>query len=98
LGAVAMLGSMAAPRTVPVGDKVALGEMASRVLSASLTPRKVFGGGEARRKLVRMASFRTRAVWGLLLVDPEQPGRNVGQRLGALHRCSLLPKTKKIAT
>ena len=55
-------------RTVPVGDKVALGETASRVLPASLTPRKVFGGGEARRKLARRESLRTYAVWGLLLV------------------------------
>ena len=41
---------------VPLGDNVALGEMVQRVLSASLTPRKVFGGGDARRKLARKAS------------------------------------------
>jgi len=37
------------------------------VLFASLTPRKVFGGGEARRKFARKASLRTCAVYGLLL-------------------------------
>ena len=36
-------GFVVALRTVPVGDKVALGEVASRELFASLTPRKVFG-------------------------------------------------------
>jgi len=55
-------GFIAVLRTIPVGDKVALREAASRVLSASLTPRKVFGGGEARRKLVRRASLRTCTV------------------------------------
>ena len=49
-------------RIVPLGDNVAPGEMGQRVLSASLTPRKVFGGGDARRKLVRRASRQTRAV------------------------------------
>ena len=49
-------------RIVPLGDNVALGEMVQRVLPASLTPRKVFGGGDARRKLARRASRRTRAV------------------------------------
>ena len=49
-------------RTVPVGDKVGLKETTSRVLSANLTPRKVFGGGEARRKFARRASLWTRAV------------------------------------
>ena len=43
-------------RIVPLGDKVALGEMVWRVLSASLNPRRVFGGGDARRKLARRAS------------------------------------------
>ena len=38
-------GFAAVLRTVPVGDKVTLGEVASRVLFASLTPRKVFDGG-----------------------------------------------------
>ena len=38
-------------RIVPPGDKVALGETVWRVLSASLTPRRVFGGGDARRML-----------------------------------------------
>ena len=52
-------------RIVPPGDKVALGEMVWRVLSASSTPRMVFGGGDARRKLARRASRWTRAVWGL---------------------------------
>ena len=40
-----VLGFVAALHTIPVGDKVALREPASRVLSASLTLRKVFGGG-----------------------------------------------------
>ena len=61
-GMTLALGFVAVPRTVPVGDKVALKETASRVLSASLTPRKVFGGGEARRKLARRASLRTCTV------------------------------------
>ena len=43
-------------RIVPPGDKVALGETVRRVLSASWTPRMVFGGGDARRKLARRAS------------------------------------------
>ena len=57
-------------RIVPHGDKVALGETAWRVLSTSLTPRKVFGRGDARRKLARRASRRTCAVWELLLASP----------------------------
>jgi hypothetical protein len=61
-GFVAVLG------TIPVGDKVALEEVAPRVLSTSLTPREVFGRGEARRKLARRASLRTCTVWRLLLV------------------------------
>ena len=60
-------GLVAVLRIVPLGNNVALGEMVQRVLSASLTPRKVFGGGDARRKLARRESRRTRAVWGLLL-------------------------------
>ena len=73
-GALRCLTMVSAPgfvtilRTVPVGDKVALREMASRVLSASLAPRKVFGGGEARRKLARRASLQTYTVWRLLLL------------------------------
>ena len=63
-------GLVAVLRIVPLGDNVVLGEMVQRVLSASLTPRKVFGGGDARRKLARRASHRTRAVWGLLLAIP----------------------------
>ena len=55
---------------VPPGDKVALGETAWRVVSTSLTPRGVFGGGDARRKLARRASRWTRAVWGLFLTIP----------------------------
>jgi len=55
-------GFVAGLRIVPLGDKVALGETVSRVLSASLTPRKVFGGREARRKLVRRASLQTCTV------------------------------------
>ena len=57
-------------RIVPPGDNVALGEMMWRVLSASLTPRRVFGGGDARKKLARRAFRWTRAVWGLLLAIP----------------------------
>ena len=57
-------------RIVPPGDNVAPGEMVWRVLSASLTTRRVFGGGDARRKLARRASRWTRAVWGLLLAIP----------------------------
>ena len=52
---------------VPPGDEVALWETVRRVLFASSTPRMVFGGGDARRKLARRASRRTRAVWGLFL-------------------------------
>ena len=51
-GVMSAPGFVAVLRTVPVGDKVAPGDAASRVLSASLTPREVFGGGEAKRKLV----------------------------------------------
>ena len=75
-------GLVAVLRIVPPGDKVALGETVWKVLSASSIPRRVFGGGDARRKLARRASRWTRAVWGL----------------GALHRRSLLPKIGKIAT
>ena len=63
-------GLVAVLRIVPLGDNVTPGEMVQRVLSASLTPRKVFGGGDARRKLARRASRQTRAVWGLLLAIP----------------------------
>ena len=93
-----VLGFVAALHTIPVGDKVALREPASRVLSASLTLRKVFGGGEAKRKLERRASLQTCTVWGLLLVLSSQQGQNVRQGLGVLCRWSLLPKTGKIAT
>ena len=54
---------------VPPGNKVALGETVRRVLSASSTPRMVFGGGDARRRLARKASRGTRVVWGLLLAS-----------------------------
>ena len=53
----------------PPGDKVALGETVRRALSASSTPRMVFGGGDARRRLARRASRWTREVWGLLLAS-----------------------------
>jgi len=60
-----VLGLVAVLRIVPLGDKVALGETMWRVLSASLTPRMVFGGGDARRKLARRASHWTsRTVFG----------------------------------
>ena len=49
-------------RIVPPGNKVALGEKVRRVLSASSTPRGVFGGGDARRRLARRAFPWTRAV------------------------------------
>ena len=62
-------GLVAVLRVVPPGNKVALGETVRRVLSASSTPRVVFGGGDARRKLVRRASRWTREVWGLFLAS-----------------------------
>ena len=74
-------GLVAVLRIVPLGDKVALGEMVWRVLSASLTPRRVFGGGDARRKLARRASRWTRAVWGLFLASlAAWPSRQPGAR------------------
>ena len=84
--------------TVPVGDKVALREAASRVLSASLTPRKIFGGGEARRRLARRAFPRTCTARRLLLMHSEQPGRNVSQGPDVHYWQPFLPKTEKIAT
>ena len=62
-------GLAAVLRIVPPGNKVALGETVRRVLSASSTPRIVFGGGDARRKLARRASRWTREVWGPLLAS-----------------------------
>ena len=62
-------GLMAIFRIVPPGDKVALGETVRRALYASSTPRVVFGGGDARRRLARRASRWTRAAWGLLLAS-----------------------------
>ena len=62
-------GWVAVLRIVPPGDKVALGETVRRVLSASSTPRVVFGGGDARRKLARRASRWTRAARGLSLAS-----------------------------
>ena len=59
-----VLGLVAVLRIAPPDNKVALGETVWRVLSASSTPRIVFGGGDARRKLARRASRWTRAVWG----------------------------------
>ena len=56
-------------RIVPPGDKVALGETVWRALSASSTPRVVFGGGDARRRLATKASRWTRAVRGLFLTS-----------------------------
>jgi len=70
LTTASMPGLVAALRIVSLGDNVAPGEMSQRVLSASLTPRKVFGGGDASRKLASMASRRTHAVWGLLIAIP----------------------------
>src|SRR6185312_2225156 len=54
---------------VPSGDEVAFGETVRRALSASSTPRMVFGGGDARRRLARKASRWTRVVWGLILAS-----------------------------
>ena len=62
-------GWAAVLRIVPPGDKVALGETVRRALSASSTPRMVFGGGDARRRLARRASRWTRVVWGLVLAS-----------------------------
>ena len=62
-------GLVAVLRIVPASNKVALGETVWRVPSASSTPRIVFGGGDARRKLVRRASRWTREVWGLFLAS-----------------------------
>ena len=62
-------GPAAVFRIVPPGDKVALGETVRRALSASSTPRVVFGGEDARRRLARKASRGTRVVWGLLLAS-----------------------------
>ena len=56
-------GLAAVFRIVPLGDKVALVEMVRRALFASSTPRVVFGGGDARRRLARRASRWTREVW-----------------------------------
>ena len=63
----------------PASDKVALGETVRRALSASSTPRVVFGGGDARRRLARRAFRWTRVAWGLLLASlaawpSRQPG------------------------
>jgi hypothetical protein len=80
-------GLVAVLRIISLGNKVALGETVRRVMSASSTPRIIFGGGDARRKLARKAACRTRAAWGLFLAS-----------LAAFLRHSLLPKTGKIAT
>ena len=62
-------GLVAVLRIVPLGNKVALGETVRRALSTSSTPRMVFGGEDARRRLARKASRGTRVVWGLLLAS-----------------------------
>ena len=54
---------------VPPSDEVALGETVRRALSASSTPRMVFGGGDTRRRLARKAPRGTRVVWGLVLAS-----------------------------
>ena len=65
----------------PPGNKVALGETVRRVLSTSSTPRAVFGGGDARRKLARGASHWTRAARGLSLTSlAAWPSRQPGAR------------------
>ena len=84
-------------RIVPPGDKVALGETVWRALSASSTPRMVFCGGDARRRLARKASRWTRAVWGLVLASL---AASLLRQLRARCLFSSLapPKTGKIAT
>ena len=72
-------GLVAVLRIVSPANKVALGETVQRVLSTSSTPRIVFGGGDARRRLARRASRWTRAAWGLFLASlaawlSRQPG------------------------
>ena len=62
-------GLAAVLRIVPPGSEIALGGTVRRALSASSTPRVVFGGGDARRRLVRRVSRWTREVWGLLLAS-----------------------------
>ena len=62
-------GPAAVFRIVPPSDKVALGETVRRALSASSTPRVVFGGGDARRRLARRAPRWSRVAWGLLLAS-----------------------------
>ena len=62
-------GLVAVLRIVPPGNKVALGETVRRALFASSTPRVVFGGGDARRRLARRAPRWSRASWGLLLAS-----------------------------
>ena len=54
---------------IPPGDEVALGETVRRALSASSTPRMVFGGGDTRRRFARKVSYWTRAVCGLFLAS-----------------------------
>src|SRR6185503_19801777 len=66
-GISARLGGCSLHR--PPGDEVALGETVRRALSASSTPRVVFGGGDARRRLARRASRWIREVWGQLLAS-----------------------------
>ena len=68
-------------RIVPPGNKVALGETVRRVMSASSTPRIVFGGGDARRKLERRASRCSCEAWGLFLASlAAWPSRQPGTR------------------
>ena len=90
-------GWVAVLRIVPPGDKVALGETVRRALSASSTPRVVFGGEDARRRLARKASRWTRVVWGLVLASL---AASLLRQLGArcLSSSRVFPKTGKIAT
>ena len=62
-------GLAAVFRIVPPGDKVALGETVRRALSVCSTPRMVFDGDDARKRLARKTSRGTRVVWGLLLAS-----------------------------
>ena len=63
-------GLVAVLRIVPVGDKVALGVMVWRVLSASLTPAGSLVEEMLEESLRGGHPRWTRAVWGLLLAIP----------------------------
>ena len=91
-------GLVAALRIVPFGNKVALGEMVQRVLSASLPPPAQSSVEETLEESLGEGIPTDPCGLGAAPRNPEQPGRDVSQGLGALPRRSLLPKTGKIAT